>query len=137
MKVFADTNVLVSAVATRGLCADVLREVLASHDLKTSQEVLNEVGQTLRAKFGVPPDAADEYVRLLEQNSVVAKTAPLPGINLADRDDLAILGAALASGADVFVTGDLELQELQAVGRLQILSPRGFWNKLRSRQPQK
>ncbi len=27
MKVFLDTNVLVSAIATRGLCADVLREV--------------------------------------------------------------------------------------------------------------
>ncbi len=137
MKVFVDANVLVSAVATRGLCADVLREVLASHDLVTSQEVLDEVGHTLRAKFGVRPDAADEYVRLLEQNSVVAKTAPLPGINLADRDDLPILGAAVASGADVFVTGDLELQGLQAVGRLRILSPRGFWDKLRSRRPQK
>jgi predicted nucleic acid-binding protein len=89
------------------------------------------------AKFGVPRDAADEYVRLPEQNSVVAKTAPLPGINPADRDDLPILGAAVASGADVFVTGDLEPHELQAVGRLQILSPRGFWDKLRSRRPRK
>ena len=31
MKVFLDTNVLASAAATRGLCADVLREVFASH----------------------------------------------------------------------------------------------------------
>lgn len=29
MRVFLDTNVLVSALATRGLCADVLRIVVA------------------------------------------------------------------------------------------------------------
>jgi hypothetical protein len=33
MKVMLDTNVLASAVATRGLCADVLRAVLAEHEL--------------------------------------------------------------------------------------------------------
>jgi len=36
VKVFLDTNILVSATATRGLCADVLREVLASHQLIVS-----------------------------------------------------------------------------------------------------
>ena len=43
MRVFVDTNVLVAAVATRGLCADVLRAVLASHELVVSQQVLAEV----------------------------------------------------------------------------------------------
>ena len=32
MRVFLDTNVQVSAFATRGLCADVLRLVLAEHE---------------------------------------------------------------------------------------------------------
>ncbi len=40
MRVFLDTNVLVSAVATRGLCADVLREVLLSHQLLVSADLL-------------------------------------------------------------------------------------------------
>jgi len=33
VKVFLDTNVLVSALATRGLCADLLRKVLTEHEL--------------------------------------------------------------------------------------------------------
>ncbi|HZL91991.1 MAG TPA: hypothetical protein VFB99_00055 [Vicinamibacterales bacterium] len=33
MKVFLDTNVLVSAFAARGICEDVLRIVLAEHQL--------------------------------------------------------------------------------------------------------
>ena len=51
---FLDTNVLASAAATRGLCADVLREVLTSHELVTSAQVLNEFERVLRTKFGIP-----------------------------------------------------------------------------------
>jgi len=43
MRVFLDTNLLVSAVATRGLCADVLREVLLSHQLVISPPLLSEL----------------------------------------------------------------------------------------------
>ena len=43
MRIFLDTNVLASAVATRGLCADVLREVLTRHDLIISNALLKEL----------------------------------------------------------------------------------------------
>jgi hypothetical protein len=33
LRVFLDTNVLVSAFATRGLCADLLELVLLQHEL--------------------------------------------------------------------------------------------------------
>jgi len=39
VKVFLDTNILVSGVATRGLCADVIRLVLAEHELITGEVV--------------------------------------------------------------------------------------------------
>ena len=42
MRVFLDTNVLLSAFAARGLCADVFRTVLAEHELITSEFVLGE-----------------------------------------------------------------------------------------------
>ena len=42
MKVVLDTNVLASAAATRGLCADVLREVLAEHELVICKQVIDE-----------------------------------------------------------------------------------------------
>jgi predicted nucleic acid-binding protein len=56
MKVFLDTNVLASAAATRGLCADGLRQVFASHQLFISDQVLNELNRVLRFKFGVGQD---------------------------------------------------------------------------------
>ena len=54
MRVFLDTNVLVSAFATRGICADVLRVVLAEHTLITSEVVLRELPRVLRTRIGMP-----------------------------------------------------------------------------------
>jgi putative PIN family toxin of toxin-antitoxin system len=132
LRVFLDTNVLVAAVATRGLCADVFRAVLASHELVSSQQVLDEVRRVLRVKLGVRPGSVADFVRLLEQEAEVAPPARLPEIELNDRDDLPILGAAVAAGAEVFVTGDRELVELGTVEGMRVVSPRQFWEGLKS-----
>lgn len=132
MRVFLDTNVLVSAVATRGLCADLAREVLAGHELVVSRQVLTEVGDALRRKLGVDAATAREYARLLEQDATVARPGPLPKVDLRDRDDLPILGAAVAARVDALVTGDRELVELGLVEGVAVLSPRAFWDRLRS-----
>jgi predicted nucleic acid-binding protein len=42
VRVFFDTNVLVSAFLARGLCADLLRLVLTEHTLVTSEVVLDD-----------------------------------------------------------------------------------------------
>ena len=68
MKVFLDTNVLVSAVATRGLCADVLREVLVSHQLVISSPLLNELTNILHSKFGIPFDVITEFIDTRTEN---------------------------------------------------------------------
>jgi len=70
MRVFLDTNVLVSAVATRGLCADVFREVLTSHELIVSDALLQEVKKVLHQKFKVPSSLISEFLNLLKQDTI-------------------------------------------------------------------
>jgi hypothetical protein len=48
--VFLDTNVLVSAFASRGLCADLFELVLLEHDLVLGRNVLRELSKALRGK---------------------------------------------------------------------------------------
>jgi len=134
MKVFLDTNVLASAAATRGLCADVLREVLASHDLFISEQILTELKNVLELKFGVSQDLIDDFIWLLQRDTVLAQPAGLPNVRIQDKDDLPILGAAIAAKADVLVTGDKELLKLDHIEDVKILSPRQFWEKLSARQ---
>ena len=132
MRVFLDANVLVSAVATRGLCADVLRQVFTSHELIISEYLIKELERVLEDKFKLPQDVVEEYVLLLHQDAIVADEVNHLSISLKDRSDIPILKAALHAKADVLVTGDFELQTLGRIENLLVLSPRGFWEKLRT-----
>jgi len=136
VRVFLDTNVLASAAATRGLCADVLREVLASHELLTSAQVLGELRRVLRTQFGSDQDLINDFIWLMRQDTVLARPDQLPNVEIQDQDDLPILSAAISAGADVFVTGDKELLAIGRIEKLAILSPRQFWEKLKA-QPQR
>jgi len=136
VRVFLDTNVLASAAATRGLCADVLREVFASHELLTSAQVLRELRRVLRSKFGVDQDLVDDFISLMRQDTVLARPGEPPGVEIQDQDDVPILSAAISAGADAFVTGDKELLAIGRIEKLAILSPRQFWEKLKS-QPRR
>jgi putative PIN family toxin of toxin-antitoxin system len=136
MKVVLDTNVLASAAATRGLCADVLREVLAEHELVICKQITDELKRILIDKFGVAPDLVREFLWLIRQDAATVRPRTVPEVTLKDKDDLGILAAAVASDADALVTGDKELQELSQVERTPILSPRAFWEQLTA-QPDK
>jgi len=48
VRVFLDTNVLVSAFASRGLCADLFELVLLEHDFVLGRNVLRELKKALR-----------------------------------------------------------------------------------------
>ncbi len=129
MRVLLDTNVIVSAVATRGLCADVFRAVLAAHELVTCPQVLQEVRRILSMKFGVPEPLIAEYLELIGQEAILAEPGDLPDLPIRDRDD-----APIAAQAQVLVTGDHELQSLQNIGQLRIISPRAFWEELTAQE---
>ncbi|WP_397546371.1 putative toxin-antitoxin system toxin component, PIN family [Rhodothermus marinus] len=130
MKVFLDTNVLVSALATRGLCADLVRLVLTRHELIVAEVVLEELRRVLREKFDVSEEAVQKVEALLRGYTVVSAPEALPDLPL-DANDRRVLAAAIAGDADVLVTGDRELLDLAGrVERPRILDPRGFWDLL-------
>ncbi len=133
MKVFLDTNVLVSAMATRGLCADVLRETLASHQLVVSAPLFSELRRVLRQKLKIPAELIDDAIEMLQQDAHIATPSTLSDIKIRDKDDLVILSSALNGNADLLVTGDKELLNLGKIQDMEIVSPRGFWERVRTR----
>lgn len=132
MKIYLDTNVLVGAVATRGLCADVLHAVLAEHQLIVGDAVLSELRRVLRQNIRLPADALGEVEAFLRQQAVVVRTVPPLAFRIRDHQDLAILAEAVAGAADVLVTGDRDLLDIAARAPLPIVTPRGLWELLRS-----
>ncbi len=133
MRVFLDTNVLVAAFATRGLCADLLRTVLAEHEFLSSGTVSEELTRTLVEKLRVPEARVREIAAFIRASGSIPDTpgSPLP-VAIRDPDDAVILSEALVLHADVLVTGDQDLLEAGEVPGISIMDPRGFWDRLRS-----
>ena len=129
MKIFLDTNVLISAVATRGLCADVMREVLTSHELVVCEALISELKRNLKSKIKLSNELIEEFTAMLQSDSVFVKPESSITINGIDKNDCAILSCAIQGDAQLFVTGDRELLNLQKVEQLIIISPREFWER--------
>ena len=137
MKVFFDTNVLIAAFATRGLCADLFAHVLLEHDLVVGEVVLGELRTKLRTKLKLPKKTIDEIEAQLRDSVVVKTPAKHLGLRISDPDDEWVVASALAGGADVLVTGDAAILKLGKRAPLPILSPRGLWELPRGREPRR
>jgi putative PIN family toxin of toxin-antitoxin system len=137
VRVVLDTNVLVSGFATRGLCADVLRLVLAEHELIVGEVVLEEIRQVFQKKIHLPEPLTADILTFLENQTIQATPKTTPSIRIRDEDDLLVLASALAAKADVLITGDKDLLDIkEQVQGLVITDPRGFWN-LAQKKPKK
>ena len=131
MRVCLDTNVLVAAVATRGLAADVVRLILAEHDLVVPEVVIAEVRRVLAKKLKLPAARIDEFVAFLREHEIAPKPAQALAVPIRDPADAWVLASAVAAGAHVLVTGDQDLPVLGSRAPIPVLDPRGFWELTR------
>ena len=131
MRVFLDTNVLVSAFLARGLCADLFRLVLIEHTLVTSEVVLTELQDVLSRKDRLPAPQIAAIQAFLRDQPVGPRPAQTLQLGLVDPDDEWVVASAVLVEADLFVTGD---QGVLACIQppLPIVNPRGCWERLRS-----
>jgi uncharacterized protein len=128
VKVFLDTNVLVSAYASRGLCADVLRLVLAEHELICAEVVLEELQRILRQKIRLAPEIVEEVLEFLREAHVEPRPSTLLELSVRDPDDAWVLASAIQAEAEVLITGDPDLLDIaDELKGIRILNPRGFW----------
>lgn len=130
MKVFFDTNVLVAAFATRGLCTDLFAYVLLEHELIVGEVVLTELRQKLRLKLKLPKKAIDEIEDMLREHEVVPRPKKHLGLKITDPEW--IVASAVAGGADIVVTGDAAVLKAAKRSPIPIVSPRGLWDRLRA-----
>jgi len=132
VRVFLDTNVLVSAFATRGLSADLFELVLIGHEFVTGRAVLDELEKALRGKIRLPTARCSEIVGFVSGEAALVVEHASHAECKADDEDRRVLGEALAAGAEAFVTGDAALVALKVVGKMPIMTPRQCWESVRS-----
>lgn len=135
MRVFLDSNVIVSGIAFRGIEHEILRfTFLPGSDFVISEDVKDEVLRVLREEFPRLRAEAEEIVSLVRaevvpRRSYEARLRDFP--RLRDAKDAHVLAAALAAGCDVIATGDKDLLVLGEVEGVRIVRPARVLQELR------
>lgn len=131
MRIYLDTNVLVSGYAARGICTDLVRYILAEHELLTGEVNLEELRRVLRDRFHAPPERLDAIESELRAETVVERPPEPSAIPVRDPDDRWVLASAISAKADLLVTGDQDLLAVARQAPVLIVDPRGCWDRLR------
>ena len=131
MRIFLDTDVLVSAYTARGISGDLVRFILAEHELLTGEVNLIELRRVLRDRFHAPVERVAAVEAELRAETVVPKPAQPSALPLRDPDDAWVLASAITGGADLLVTGDQDLLAVAMQSPVPIVNPRGCWERLR------
>jgi predicted nucleic acid-binding protein len=135
LRVFPDTNVLYAALASRGLFADLLRALLAQHDIVIGAPVLVELRRNLVGKLRIPAERVEVvigFISELERAPGVPPPARPP--SRIDAADAAILECAARAQVEIFVTGDRALLKLGEWAGIPVVSPRDLWLRLQHRK---
>jgi uncharacterized protein len=130
VRVVLDTNVLLAAYATRGLCEALFAACLESHEIVLSEHILGELRRSLTRALRLPAGQTNAIVAFVREHSELVEPEDVPATACRDPEDLPVLGTAVAARADVFVTGDRDLLDLGEYGGIPVVSPRECHRRL-------
>ena len=135
MKIILDTNVIIAAFASRGLCYAVFELCLDRCEIVLSEEILREVLMNLNCKIKLPLPQCELIVSYLRENCFVSEIDELEATLCRDKNDVHILGLAQSSSAEYVITGDKDLLDLVNYKSAKIITPRQLWTLLKTPGP--
>ena len=128
MKAVFDTNVLLAAFLTEGVCAKLLtRARKQQFNLVTCPFILHEFERILSKKFSATKQERENALALITEaaQDIVHPAKTVTGV-CRDKDDDNVLACALDADADNLVTGDKDLLQLKVFRGIRIITPREF-----------
>ncbi|MBI5184491.1 MAG: putative toxin-antitoxin system toxin component, PIN family [Nitrospinae bacterium] len=135
MRIFFDTNVLVSAfLSEKNFCFKLVDEVIDLGAFVTGEVVLTELERALLKNAKIAPDDVRGFLADLRELEIAPAPTHPSSVHVRDPDDALVLASALMAKADILVTGDQDLLTLGKVENLRIMSPRELSELLASEQ---
>ena len=127
MRVVLDSNVLVAAFATHGVCYDLFEHCLKNTTILCSDFIAGEVERILTDKIKIPAKKTLEIIHYIKSQSQWIISQRVIIENLRDPNDYMIIATALYGEADYLITGDKDILILKNIQGTIILSPRDYW----------
>lgn len=127
MRIFFDTNVLVSAFIAHGTSSEVFEHCLSSCQVYTSPFIMGELKDVLSSKLHLSASRITEISEFLMSNLELVEAGGLEEKVCRDPDDDFVLAGAFAAKADCLITGDEDLLVLKEYKGVRIINPSDFW----------
>ena len=128
MKAVFDTNVLIAAFLTEGLCSGLLiRARKQAFNLVLCDDIIREFEGILSKKLKLTSADISEISAIVSEaaSEIIHKLGPIPNICRDPNDDM-IIACAIDAAADYIVTGDEDLLILKNYKDIVIINPRNF-----------
>jgi len=128
VKALFDTNVLLAAFLTEGVCSKLLtRARKQQFNLITCPFILHEFERTLTKKFSATKQERENALALIaEAAQDIVHPSEIPNGACRDKDDDNVLACAWEGAVDYLVTGDKDLLDLKVFKGIRIITPRNF-----------
>ncbi len=128
MKIVLDSNVIIAAFATKGLCSKVFEFCIDNHEIIVSEFIIKEVEKNLSVKLEMPLEKIKEIIELIRSVSKIVSPDSIDKHICNDEGDLPIIGTAIAGRAKCVITGDPDLFKIKEYKNIKFLTPRDFWD---------
>jgi len=128
VKVVFDTNVLMAAFLTEGICSGLLiRARKHAFNLVLCDDIIREFEGILIKKFRFTSTDVSEISAIVSEaaSEILHKLDPIPNV-CRDPNDDTIIACAIDAAADYIVTGDEDLLILKHYSDIVIINPRNF-----------
>ncbi|MDI6745441.1 MAG: putative toxin-antitoxin system toxin component, PIN family [Thermodesulfovibrionales bacterium] len=123
-----DTNILIAAIITEGICSKLLHRARAREfSLVSCPFIIMELQRTLSKKFRLSHEESDLAMETISEatGQVIEHNIKITGI-CRDAADDNIIACAVAAKAHYLVTGDSCLLEIKKYKGVKIITPRDF-----------
>jgi len=128
VKAVFDTNVLIAAFLTEGICSGLLiRARKQAFNLVLCDDIIREFEGILIKKFKLTSTDIPEISAIVSEaaSEILHNLDPIPNICRDPNDDM-IIACAIDAAADYIVTGDEDLLILKRYRDIVIINPRNF-----------
>lgn len=133
LKLVLDSNVFISALVFGGKPREILDlAVKGQMEVAISDDILEEIRGVLEGKkFQYPKRIVRALMREIEDLADLVEPKEKIEAVPEDPEDNRVLECAVESGANVIVSGDSHLLELQSFGQIKIMNPDEFLRRHR------
>ena len=127
IKAFLDTNVWIFAYVYTGNEKTIMDKAInREFNSIISDQVINEFIRIMKDKFNFPKRSIFRALSEIIQISEIINIENTIDIHLKDKNDTAIVNAALYHECDYLITGDKEILRLKQIKNTKVIKPKEF-----------